>query len=984
MDIREWLYDEFTIPYVSMLLKTMASAFNLIPSLKRNLFREDLDGDKFFNGVYVFRINTKSRGDSVYFSIKDGKASAGIGSLENPDVIGTFTNAQAMRRFFSASKDADPLGLLLNNELAIQGNLAHLSRFGHLVAVFRNLFQTSHNHNYDKLSSLGGMKRQKTRLSCLQKDGCRYLDDPYLSSFSIEDFPRLKTLKERFFETLPEVCIERPLIITRWYMENQFNKAKDGTPHHPVKRQGALLKHLLENRIPIIHDDALLGGSTTTKAKGVLLFPEFSATAIWSELTTLDKRKINPYRIDQSSADILNRIVFPFWVDKNIREWARKVYRNPVCQQLEEKWVLFFLWKVAAISHTIPNYEKVLKQGLIGIKEDIIEAKEKMSDLDSRDALEGMQMAIDGVIAYASHLADRAEFMAKTTKDAQRARELHEIAKMCRKCPASPADTLHEALQSIWIVKIALHMENMNAGLSLGRLDQILMPYFAKDIERCSSKEEREAYIRKAIELIGGFMLQCNDHVPLVPEVGNRLFGGSSSDMALTIGGVRRDGESAVNDMTYIILKTAEMLVLRDPNLNARYFPEINSLDYLKRLCEVNIVTTATPSIHNDKAIIESLCAQGFPIQDARDWGATGCVEPTICGTHMGHTNCMLLNTVAPFEMVFYNGVHPLIKTQVGLATGDITKPDQFPSFESFLSAYKMQLGYMIDRACEYNNILGKIHQELHPVPLLSALIDGCIENGKDAVYGGARYNSSGCALVSLVDVIDSLITVKKLVYEEGKISLKELRDAMESDFQGYESLHAHILKRIPKFGQGDPEPIALAKDLIAFIRERYAVQPHYRGGVYLPGFWSMSNHVAFGTLSGTLPSGRKRGKAFTPGITPSPNATKELTQAIRDVASLNPLDMPNNIAFNCKIAPVPDEPHERFVDNVTAYAKSYFDLGGMQIQFNIVTSAILRDAMAHPEQYRDLMVRISGYNAYFVELNKEMQIELIERAEFR
>jgi len=341
------------------------------------------------------------------------------------------------------------------------------------------------------------------------------------------------------------------------------------------------------------------------------------------------------------------------------------------------------------------------------------------------------------------------------------------------------------------------------------------------------------------------------------------------------------------------------------------------------------------------------------------------------------------LNTVAALEMALNDGFHPLVGEQIGPRSGN-PAAGAFDTFDAFLAAYKQQLGYLIGQSVEYNNLLGRAHQYLHPTPLLSSLVGGCLESGRDMSEGGAKYNSSGSALVSLADVIDSLLAIRQLVYEEKAVDFPTLLQALRDDFAGHEALHARIMKRVPKFGSDAPGTREMAQDIINFIYDEYQSRQNYRGGRYTSGFWSMSNHVVFGSLSGALPSGRKRGKAFTPGITPSASASPNLLDNIRTIAALDPLKMPNNIAFNVKLTPAPGEPHADFVEHATAYAKTYFELGGMQMQFNMVTTETLRDAMAHPENYRNLMVRISGYNAYFVELNREMQIELIERAEYR
>ena len=245
----------------------------------------------------------------------------------------------------------------------------------------------------------------------------------------------------------------------------------------------------------------------------------------------------------------------------------------------------------------------------------------------------------------------------------------------------------------------------------------------------------------------------------------------------------------------------------------------------------------------------------------------------------------------------------------------------------------------------------------------------------------GARYNSSGAACIGLADVTDSLMVIKRLVFEEKSVAFADLKRAVDENFENQGALHARVTSKVPFFGSGSESAVAMAQRITQFAKERYGSHTNYRGGRYTAGFWSMSNHVIYGNLSGALPSGRLAGRPFTPGLTPEPNASKNLLDNLRDVASLNPENLNNNIAFNVKV--VPGAHRSKTVETMFSYVKTYFELGGMQMQMNVVTSDTLRDAMAHPENYRNLLVRISGYNAYFVTLNQDMQMELIQRAEY-
>jgi pyruvate-formate lyase len=368
--------------------------------------------------------------------------------------------------------------------------------------------------------------------------------------------------------------------------------------------------------------------------------------------------------------------------------------------------------------------------------------------------------------------------------------------------------------------------------------------------------------------------------------------------------------------------------------------------------------------------------------EDVRNWGATGCVEPTLCGKHLGHTNCMMFSMVAALEMALNNGWHPLMRWDLGPKTGSIEAGD-FKSFNDFLRAFDTQIKFLADLAVEYNNLLGLAHQYLRPTPFLSSLVEGPIMKGRDVTSSGAKYNSSGVACIGLADVTDSLMAIKKMVFEEQKITLADLKKAVDANFTGYPAIYAMVRKKVTLFGGGNPEAIEMANHIIDLTHDHFGGKRNYRGGPYTVGFWSMSNHVAFGSLAGALPSGRLAGKPFTPGLTPQAFASPNLLDNIRDVAQLRMQHITNNMAFNVRVTPGPKDSQADAVNHLYSYVKTYFELGGMQMQFNVVTSAILKDAMVHPENYRNLLVRISGYNAYFVTLNRDMQLELIERAEY-
>jgi len=941
---------------------------------------------------------TEDRGVEEAMIFKGGHVRVARKIPVDCDVSLVFTAEEVLKEMVRLPP-SEVFNLLLKNKVRAEGNFTYLTLLNFYISLIagpihrRMMDKQKVEDTAERLRQAppvdpalrGEMKnRRRDRMKAESIDpGVKHLPEPYLSGYSLEDFPRLARFLDIHFTVKPEVCCERARLMTDWFVENGFETDHAGNPHVPELRQARAYKYMMENRAPIIRKDDLIAGTTTSMEIGVLGYPDAAGTLFWGELGSSPFRMLNSYEISEETAEVLHHHVFPFWARRNVREWVRVKHDYPLGQRLDERFAVIFMFKTSAFSHTIADFPKLLRLGTSGIIAEIDEELGAGPQEEKMDSLEAMKLCLQGVNAYAANLSRQAELEAARERDPDRTAELERLARTCAKVPENPCDTLDEALNAVWITFVGLHMENTNAGLSLGRLDQLFQPYFEAEMAELSTPEEREVYIRRAIELVGCFFMKCTDHLPLFPDVANYLFGGSSSDQAITLGGVTPLGEDAVNDMTYIFLKVTELLNIRDPNMNAKYNPEKNSETYLKRLCEVNLITAATPSMHNDIAVMESLKEFDYPPEELRDWAAVGCVEPTIWGRHMGHTNFQMMNMVAALEMAMNNGRHPLMDWEVGPRTGSIEAGD-FPTFEDFYGAFTTQFKFLIDASVEYNNMMGEAHAYIRPTPLLSALISDSIKKGKDVTKGGARHNTSGAACIGLADVTDSLMVIKKLIYDDRVVTFAQLKEAVDSNFETDPALRAMASSKVPFFGSGSDEAVDMANRVARFAHDTYLAHRNYRGGPYTTGFWTMSNHVAFGTLTGALPSGRLASKAFTPGLTPEPNASKNLLDNIRDVARLDPHNMNNNMAFNVKVVPGADDTHERVVENMYSYAKTYFDLGGMQMQMNVVTSDMLRDAMAHPENYRNLLVRISGYNAYFVTLNRDMQTELIERAEYR
>ena len=836
----------------------------------------------------------------------------------------------------------------------------------------------------------------------------------FLDSLKLEDLPphpyhpdisRLKKLRDIHFDLdqerdihfdfdpitkpKPAICVELSRLMTK------FMKEKADKDDEPELRAGKMYQYILENKKPIIYDDDLLAGTTTgtttknsKKRIGVLLHPDMAATTIWPELETISRRKNNPFEISKEDIETLNLEIFPYWMDKTILERAREKYHNPECQQLMERIIFFLTTKGTAIAHTIPNYAAVVDKGLLKIIEEFKDAEdtERKSTNDKKKIafFKGVQLALEGIWDYAKNLSEEAQKKSRGPND-----EYAKISRVCARVPANPPQTFREAVNAIWICHAALHQESINFGLSLGRLDQVLYPAFKKDLDQSREEGREEEFLKEALELVGCLWLKTCDHVPLAPEASEELLGGTGANQAVTLGGVDREGNDAVNDLTHVMLKATELLRLRDPNINARYHPEKNSTeypdstDYLERLCRVNVATGATPCFHNDKATIETLKKMGIDEKDARDYGSVGCVEPESCGRTFGHPGAIPLNLPAVLELTLFQGKHRLTglteNDQIGPKTQN---PLAMNLYKNFQEAFQTQLEWLMDQAVTLNNNLGRVYQDHHPFPMLSALMEGCLENGKDVIQGGAKYNSSGFWIIGLAEVVDSLTAIQKFGFSSNNGSMSQMMEAIQKNWVGYESLLAKVKNSQDKFGTDGSLAKANTDWLMKLLHETAKSKENYRGGHYTVGYYTMTSHAGYGDLSKALPSGHRDKETFPSGITPVSGAAPDLNEVLHFVASLDHTCITNGQALNLKYTPGPAT-----ATNLAHCIRTFFGElganGGLQAQCNIINRETFLDAQRHPENHRDLFVRVSGYSAYFVDLNPKMQEEMKTRAEY-
>lgn len=804
--------------------------------------------------------------------------------------------------------------------------------------------------------------------------GAVTLKDIRLSEYNLENLSLLKQLREKLLKTKPEVCIERARYVTRYLKD--VSSAKE-----PMElRYARAIEYFLSNKETLFFDENLLAGTTTSKPFGAPVYPEYTGLPIWPELDTISTREKNPLILSKAEAEELNFDIYPFWMERNILEYTRNKHNNPECMRIFERIVFFLATKAGCISHTIPCYRVALDKGVEYIIEQAALREAKLKDKENptkedKQRLEfyqAVQIAMKGVITYARNLSKKAAELAKTEQDPFMKENFQKMAEVCAQVPAGPARTFREAVNSLWIIQVAIHAENINMAMSPGRLDQILYKYYKEDIEKGILT------VRDAIELVGCLWFKLNDNTNLVPETAEELFGGAGTVPAVTVGGVDKAGEDAVNDLTYIMLRVTELLATRDPSLNARYHYEKNTETYRDRVAEVIVNTKAVPAIHNDVVDIKILENQGTATEHARDYAVIGCVELGAAGRSYDASSAIMLNLVSVLELALYNGKRPVTgDEQISPETGD---PSQFDSFEAFWEAFKSQLKWLAGKAIELNEYFGHVHQEILPSPLLSSFFEGPMEKGKDLIFGGALYNSSGATHIGFADTVDSLNAIEKAVFIDRKCTFTELIQALKANFEGYEKLHTYLVNKTPKYGTENPIAVKNSQNLIRFLYEFYQGHTNYRGGKYRPGYWTMTNHAGQGKLSGALPNGRKAYKVFASGITPVSQAASDLSACLKAVARLDSLCIPSGEALNLKYPSIDGkEDLKRFGQAVEAYLR----YGGLHIQFNIMSYETLIDAKNNPDKYPELLVRVSGYSAYFKDLNEAMKDEIITRTAY-
>jgi len=767
---------------------------------------------------------------------------------------------------------------------------------------------------------------------------------------------RFGRIKRELQGTPVYLCPERALLVT------EFFKRHDDPSDPMIVRKAKALRYILTNKSVRIYPDELIVGNMGSRRISAIMQPEMAGVFMSEDLLWIERRKTTPLRISWSDRLRLLLQVIPYWLTRNMNFRAFKDRIHLLRYIREQLWPAFYLINEAGgIGHFLPDYEKMIEQGVRGYLESMQESEGPL--------YEAARIACDGLLIYAARLAVEADRMAREEKDPERRTELEEIARVCRKVPAGPAESLQEALQSLWLTHMAVNLESLNSAVSFGRVDQYLYPYFARDMEAGSIDRET------AKELLLSFTAKAAEHVFLLSERISQYHGGYLVVQAAIVGGMDREGKDATNELTYLFLDVMEEAGLRDPNYQARVHAGSPD-EYLLRVADVARKGKGVPAVFGDEATVAALVYHGYPLEEARNYGVVGCVEPALPGNSFFSTDAALFNLPICLEMALNRG------RRIGkhLRSGaDTPPPSELRDMDAVIDAFRCQVEHMVDRMVGDFQVVEKGNRDYHPTPFSSMLIEGCLESGMDLTEGGARFNSSGIQGVGVADVADSLSALDGLVFKHKKYRMEEIAAALAADFAGHERLRAELLNS-PKYGNDDPPADDYADLVVKIFHDALARHRNTRGGPYVSGFYSVTCHVAFGRRVGALPSGRNAGMPLASSLGPANGCDRfGPTATLQSVARVDARMMPNGCAVNLRFDPrnlYGDEGAER----LAALMRGYFEQGGMQVQFNIIDPEMLEDARRNPGKYPGLVVRVAGYCAYFDDLPEASKDEIISR----
>ena len=782
---------------------------------------------------------------------------------------------------------------------------------------------------------------------------------------------RIERFKRAYIESKPSISIQRAVAFTASHQQTEGESV--------IIRRAKAFREVCASIPATIFAEELIVGAIGEFRKSGIVCPEYSWQWVDKEMDSFESRNQDPYQIDEAAKQALRRSVFPYWQGKSLEETFLSRINDETAKILVDTGIIDndSKWRSAVGEVTADYQDIIFKKGFGGLKQDAVEqlAQLEPTTAEALEKIEFYRAAIyvcEGIITLASRYADQAAALAATESDAARKQELLAISSICRKVPEHPPETFYEAIQTVWFTQLGSILSENSLALNLGRFDQYMYSYYAKDIASGAITPD------KAQELIEALWLKLSEWVWAISSNTAKFFAGYNSFQNLTVGGRTRDGRDATNELSYMCLKATENVKTHQPGLSVRIHPDSPD-EFLLAVCKLIRVGTGFPAVHNDRVGSAMLMAAGLSPEDARDWSNCGCVVPHF--RKVGEwTSAVSINLAAAIEFALNQGVSRVTGEKMGL---DEKAASAFAAYEDVEAAYYKQLAYLIKHSVIGSITAQQIHAEMVPRPYLSLLVDGCLEKGKDLSRGGAKYNVGPVLTgIGVADSANSLAVIKKLVFEEKKYTLSDITNALANNWVGYEELRKAAMS-CPKYGNDDDYVDSIAVEISEFYHKEIKTYKDFFGSPFNSAFMGISNYIPAGSVIGATPDGRLAKSPLTEGV--SPHAGTDLTSptaAMRSVAKINHDVHSGGTLLNIKFAPELLE-SDRSLRNLASIIRAYFALGAFHVQFNVISTETLRKAQANPEDYRDLLVRVAGYSTQFVNLSREAQDAIIERTTY-
>ena len=824
--------------------------------------------------------------------------------------------------------------------------------------------------------------------------------------------PRNQAYKDELLAEPYWICVER----ARYFTESF--RATEGV--HPALRAAKAVAHTLANMSIAIGPHETLAGNRASHPVAAVIPIERGDinTVLELELDMLTKRERQPFHIDPRDRDLLLRDILPYWRGKTVRDHKKRRWRKAglhfkpsfgprgVARRIKAldlsklrelldvpDLTLSYAWngleEIAynnpgfvmnvfdVQGHLILGHKNILREGFGGVAQ---RAASKLADArrrgdgDTQAWLASVIMSCDSVRRFASRYACLAANHAADEQDPTRRARFERIAAACRRVPYEPPRSFFEAVQALWLTQAAAMIAYGMTGIfAIGRFDQYLYPFYRDDLAAGRITPD------EATSLIEELLLKLSVGLLMLPYVGKRTSSELGSDSnAPTVGGVDGDGNDAVNELSYLILDAFENVRATGNSFTVR-LSEQNPDDFWRRALGTFRVTSGAALFHDEMAVA-ALQSGGMTERDARDYGVVGCVEPTGDGDTFGCTSGNDISLVGALEMALRDGELIILGRRLGPRTGN---PRRFATFDDLLTAFKTQVSFLVDTVVTATNLKDEIYRESFPNPLVSATLAGCVESGRDMTDGGARYNYGSVSGRGLGTVVNALAAIKWFVYDQRSLSMSHLLTMLDHNFAGHEPVRAMLANRAPKYGRDEHYADQLAQDIAEHFCLEVARHRTVRGGPFRPSFFSYGMHVLDGVFLGATADGRRSGEPVSNSFSPA-NGSEAAgpTAMFRSVAKIDHTLISNGCALNVKLPPAMFKDDEH-LDKMVALVRGFFHLGGMEVQPNVIDNATLRAAQKNPDEFRDLVVRVSGYSAYFTDLGRPLQDEIISRTEF-